>query len=248
MRYITRDQWGAQPPKYRNVMPRPVDEAYLHHGGGGSMQDNPFQVVPAWQRDHMWGDHEWSDVAYQEIFSCAREYDGWVFEGRGFGFIGGATGDPEDRRSLSVCVIGNFERDHPTPAVLESIAQRLAYSVKIGRLTRGFVLKGDRDANATACPGINLYRRIPEIRARVEQIVAGNEPTPAPVEPLEDDEMKWLYYHDQDTGTEFVVTNSGDVREYGPGALRALREAGVISPAPAKVSGDVARDFRSGDR
>lgn len=252
MRYVTRVQWGARDPKYRNVMARPVSEAYIHHGGGGSQQDDPFRVVPSWQLDHMYGSHRWSDIAYQEIISGAREYDGWVFEGRGFGFQGGATGEPEDARSLSICVIGNFEHDVPTAAVLESIAQRLAYQVKIGRLTPDFALYGDRDANQTACPGANLYARLGEIRRRVDAIVAANEPTPAPPTdpPEEDDPMavQWLFYGETGTKTQWVVTPDGTARFYGPEAIKALIAEKRISSTPVMLPPGSAEQFRAGNK
>lgn len=84
---------------------------------------------------------------------------------------------------------------------------------------------------------------VDEIRAVV---TPKPEPTPDP-EP-EDDEMAWLYYHDEDTGSEYVVTNSGDVRFYGPEALRELRVAEVIPSSPKRVSSTVTEQFRAGDR
>lgn len=250
MRYVTRGQWGAREPDYRVPLPHPVREAYIHHGGGGSRNDDPFVVVPSWQEQHM-DIKEWSDIAYQEIVSGADEYDGWVFEGRGFGIQSGATGPPQDSRSLSICFIGNYEHDVPSPASLESAAQRLAYCVKVGRLTPDFTLYGDKDVNATACPGRNLYVKLSSIRRRVDEIVAGPEPTPIDPDPPtdpEDDDMRWLYYQDESNGTELVVTSSGRVRLFGPGALRELRVAEVIPPTPVKVSHEVAQQFLVGGK
>lgn len=245
MRYVTRDQWGAKPPKYRNIMRRPVSLVVVHHTVTDPNAD-PYKSVRGVQAYHQ--GKGWSDIAYQELVAMDREHDGWVFEGRGFGFIGGATGTPPgDANSLSICLLGNAEQTPPTPAAVESIAQRLAYAEKIGRLAPAWEIRGDRDYNQTACPGAHLYAQLPYIRQRAAEIVAGHQPTPSTTEP-EDDDMKWLYYHDESTGTEFVVTANGSVREYGPQALKQLRAEGVIPSAPKRVSADTARDFRAGDR
>ena len=82
----------------------------------------------------------------------------------------------------------------------------------------------------------------------VAKIMAVAAPVPTPEPPKEDEEMKWLYYHDESNGSEFVVTNSGDVRFYGPEALRELRAAEVIPSSPKRVSATVAAQFRAGDR
>ena len=237
MRYVTRDQWGARPPKYRNVMPRPVSLAVVHHTVTPWDAD-PHTTLRGIQRDHMQS-RGWSDIAYQELVSMAAGYDGWVWGGRGFGHIGGATGTPPgDAHSLSICVLANCETDPPTPAVLESIASRLAYAEKIGRLAPGWEIRGDRDYNSTACPGRHLYARLGEIRQRAAEIVAGHEPTPAPVEPLPpvEDDVQWLYYSGKN-GTEWVCVNG---RNYfpGPKALAVLRSDEVIPSAPKKLDDD----------
>ena len=250
--YVTRDQWGARSPKYRNVMPRPVSLVVIHHSVTNPAA-NPHSTMRGIQDFHMGPTKNWSDIAYQECVSMAPEYDGWVFEGRGFGYIGGATGTPPgDANSLSICLLGNAEDIPPTTAAIESIAQRLAYAEKVGRLAPGWKLTGDRTWNQTACPGKFLFDLLPAIRARAAAIVADNEPTPAPpTDPApdpEDDDMRWLYYHDESNGTEFVVTSSGQVRKFGPEALRQLRIADVIPTVPVKIPHDVAEQFFVGGK
>ena len=244
MRYKTRDQWGAQAPKYRNAMPRPVNLAVIHHSVTPWNAD-PYPTVRGIQQYHM-GSRGWSDIAYQELVAMDPEHDGWVFEGRGFGYIGGATGNPPgDSHSLSICLLGNSTEKPPSAAAVESIAQRLAYAEKIGRLAPGWEIRGDRDYNSTNCPGDGLYAQLPHIRQRAAEIVAGNEPTPAPVEPdplppVEDD-VKWLYYAGKN-GTEWVLVNG---RNYfpGPKALAQLRKDDVIPPAPVKLDDETSEQM-----
>lgn len=248
MRYVTRDQWGARPPKYRNVMPRPVDLVVVHHSVTPWNAD-PYSTVRGIQSFHM-DSRGWSDVAYQELVAMDPEHDGWVFEGRGFGFIGGATGNPPgDSRSLSICLLGNSSEKPPTPLALESIASRLAYAQKIGRLAPRWQIRGDRDFNSTNCPGDALYAALPSIRQRAAELLI--EPTPAPPDPdpdPEDDDMRWLYFHGESTGTEIVVCSDGKVRMFGPDALRELREAEVIPAAPKRVPDSTIEQFRVGGK
>lgn len=251
MRYVTRDQWGARPAKYRNKMPYPVSLAVIHHSVTPWNAD-PYTTVRGIQAFHMDG-RGWSDIAYQELVAMDREHDGWVFEGRGFGFIGGATGTPPgDANSLSICLLGNSTETPPSPAAVESIASRLAYAEKTGRLASGWEIRGDRDYNSTNCPGDVLYGLLPAIRQRAAEIVAGNIPTPAPLpdpppDP-EDDDMRWLYFHGESTGTEIVVCSDGKVRMFGPDALRELREAEVIPAAPKRVPDSTIEQFRVGGK
>jgi hypothetical protein len=91
--------------------------------------------------------------------------DGTIFEGQN-GHVGAHTRG-QNSTSQAICCVGNFENDPVTPEMVAAI--RL--------LVRDFgpLLGGHRDAPgaATACPGRNLFGRIPELRV----------PLPAPEPP-----------------------------------------------------------------
>lgn len=83
-------------------------------------------------------------------------------------------------------------------------------------------------------------------RLMLDKIIALLTPTPTPSP--EDDDMRWLYYHGETTGTEIVVCSDGKVRAFGPEALRELRAAEVIPPTPKRVPDSTIEQFMVGGK
>jgi hypothetical protein len=99
--------------------------------------------------------------------------DGTILEGQN-GHVGAHTRG-QNSTTQAICCVGNFENDPVTPEMVAAI--RI--------LVRDFgpLLGGHRDAPgaATACPGRNLYARLPELR--VPAPVAAVEPDPYLLKP-----------------------------------------------------------------
>jgi hypothetical protein len=114
------------------------------------------------QRFHM-ETRGWSDIAYSFVVDPDTLE---VFEGRGAGIAGGHTRG-HNTISHAICVMGNYETDRPTDALLNRIAELVAHGHHQGwwpaQLTGGH-----RDASgaSTACPGRHLQTAIPTINAR----------------------------------------------------------------------------------
>lgn len=156
MNIITRAEWGARPPKHRNTIPTPTPELWLHHTGGNHRGANGMRAIQAF---HMDG-RGWSDIAYSFVVDRIS-LD--VYEGRGAGVAGGHTRG-HNRISHAICCMGNFEHLIPQDDLLELLAELVAYGHKQGWWPDQFT-GGHRDATGanTACPGRNLYARIPHI-------------------------------------------------------------------------------------
>ena len=121
---------------------------YVHHSAGPQQQ-----TVRTIQNFHM-DSRGWSDIAYNWLVND----QGDIFEGRGWGIVGGATKN-ENSTSHSICYIGNTEVDNPSDMAKQSIKFLIAiHNEKYGA---GFV-RGHKDSNSasTACPGTNLYNWI----------------------------------------------------------------------------------------
>ncbi len=73
-----------------------------------------------------------------------------------------------NRRSLGICVIGNFEIEKPTAEQLESLIKACVILCKRHNINPKNI-KGHRDFMATACPGKNLYSLLPDIIKEVEK-------------------------------------------------------------------------------
>jgi hypothetical protein len=99
--------------------------------------------------------------------------DGTILEGQN-GHVGAHTRG-QNSTTQAICCVGNFENDPVTPEMVAAIRV----------LVRDFgpLLGGHRDAPgaATACPGRNLYGRLPELR--VPAPVYAPEPPPKVVTP-----------------------------------------------------------------
>ena len=100
--------------------------------------------------------------------------DGTILEGQN-GHVGAHTRG-QNSTSQAICCVGNFEKDPVTPEMVAAI--RL--------LVRDFgpLLGGHRDAPgaATACPGRNLYARLPELAVPAPAVTVP-EPVCAPEVP-----------------------------------------------------------------
>jgi hypothetical protein len=116
----------------------------------------------------------WSDVGYNFLV----DRFGRIWEGR-FGGVSrpvvGAHTLGYNDNSFAMSAIGNFETARPTRAMVRAYGALFAWKLALHGVnaadSRQFVtsdhfkaINGHRDAGATACPGINLYNRIPRIR------------------------------------------------------------------------------------
>ena len=93
-------------------------------------------------------------------YSFVVHPDGTILEGQN-GHVGAHTRG-QNSTTQAICCVGNFETDPVTPEMVQAIRV----------LVRDFgpLLGGHRDAPgaATACPGRNLYVRLPELRVAAE--------------------------------------------------------------------------------
>lgn len=105
----------------------------------------------------------WSDIAYSFVIDPV---DLTIYEARGAGVLGGHT---FGRNSIShaICIMGNFDREQPTPALIDRIAELVAYGHARGWWPKQLT-GGHRDVRSTSCPGTNLYRQIPTINLKAK--------------------------------------------------------------------------------
>ena len=89
--------------------------------------------------------------------------DGTIEQGRPLGTVG-AHCYGENYHTVGVNIVGNFEIAEPEPAQMASAARLLAAICRFYGFAPGSdTIFGHRDFNATACPGENLYVRLPEL-------------------------------------------------------------------------------------
>jgi hypothetical protein len=97
------------------------------------------------------GSKKWGDVAYHYFIDPA----GTIFEGRDPRFAADTATNYDPSGHVTVCVLGNFEVESPTPAAEESLTRIVAALVSKHRLTVSDV-RMHKQVASTLCPGKTL--------------------------------------------------------------------------------------------
>lgn len=94
-------------------------------------------------------------------FSFVVGSDGYVYEGRGWNYLGTHT---RGRNSIGygVSIIGNYTATLPSRHAIDLLRHRLARcAVERGALTSNYIIHGHRQAvNYTSCPGDAFFSEI----------------------------------------------------------------------------------------
>jgi len=219
MGYYPRSAWGARYGN-GNAMAVPVSETYIHHTAGPAPRDEAAHMREL-EAFHV-NTRGWSGIAYSEVVFPS----GNVYEGRGLGRTGAHTLD-HNSISHAWCFVGNFENDQPTDGALRACAGRIRWAMGNGFVRPGSPIRGHRDVNQTACPGRNLYARLPEIRSFV---ASGAAPSPAPPPPPLEELDMGAVIQNQGATIAFEVVRDGPDK----GALRHTWLAGG-NPGAANI-------------
>jgi len=145
MLYLSRTQWGAQPPKggaFTRLNRRRVTGVVFHHSG---VERPPHGVnaVKAYERHHL--SKGWDGIAYNWLV----DETGTIFEGRGWDARGGAT-KGWNAKSISICYTGYGYRQ-PNGSVLNSF-QTLVDEAE-ARFKKPLWVTTHRRKSQTTCPG-----------------------------------------------------------------------------------------------
>ena len=178
---VTRKEWnGGEDPGYKHEpsYASTVDHVVVHHTAGSndySRSEAPA-VVRAIHHWHTVG-NGWNDIGYNMLI----DRYGVVYEGRYGGIdraVIGAHARGFNTGSFGVSVMGNFEIADIPSAAYSSLAQTLAWKMRLHDMdmspSRTFwknnqlvnTISGHRDVGSTACPGKYLYNRLPDLRVR----------------------------------------------------------------------------------
>ena len=172
----TRSDWGAD-SRLRSGSPQygQVEAAFVHHTVNSN--DYSRSDVPAIIRG-IYAYHTrslgWSDIGYN--FLVDRFGRKWA--GRAGGMrraVIGAQVYGYNHVSTGIATIGNFETTTPSREMMRGVGRVVGWKLGLhgvrvgGRYAqldgdRFRAVSGHRDGGQTACPGINLYRRLDVIR------------------------------------------------------------------------------------
>lgn len=191
-RFITRDQWGAD-PELMNCTPLVagvLKMGFVHHTAGTNSytREQADDVVRGVYAYHTNG-RGWCDIGYN--FLVDRFGD--VFEGRSGGVTNNVIGAAQmgfNTGAVSVSMVGIFDAAPPPEAALRALERVLAWRLDVGHVNpsartvmvsaggdttkyaagatvRLPTISGHRDTGITACPGQSLYALLPRIRSDV---------------------------------------------------------------------------------
>jgi hypothetical protein len=136
-------------------IPHRITHVTLHHTGDARTLEPNEDPAVRLRNLQAWGarDRNWWDLPYHFLMGL----DGRVYEGRDHHFMGetNTTYNPEGHFLISI--IGNYERQEPTPAQIESIANLMAWAIAEYDLALDRI-GGHYHYAQTGCPGKHLRK------------------------------------------------------------------------------------------
>ena len=124
---------------------RTIDSIYVHHSASSQME-TIRKMIDQWHKDR-----GWNGVGYHFFI----EADGGIQKGRDVAVVG-AHCRGHNRRSIGICITGNFQNDTILAAQELSLKILLTGLMNEYNLTKTNVF-GHRENGSTLCPGDSLF-------------------------------------------------------------------------------------------
>ncbi|WP_051286289.1 exo-beta-N-acetylmuramidase NamZ domain-containing protein [Salinimicrobium terrae] len=170
---IAREEWQAEPPKMEVTrhIPRMIT---IHHTGTFKNKDRSIkEKLQALQKfsysEGALGDgtpkKPWPDVPYHFYIAV----DGSVAEGRELQYQGDSNTDYDLDGHALIVVEGNFNEEKINEAQVDKLEKLVLALAEKYKVTAEAV-SGHKDQAKTTCPGTELYRLLPGIRKKVEEL------------------------------------------------------------------------------
>ncbi|MFE6178691.1 peptidoglycan recognition protein [Streptomyces sp. NPDC056464] len=192
-RIVTRRGWGANETwrEKRFAYTRKVKAAFVHHtaSGGTYWCTQAPSLIRGIYRYHV-KSMRWRDLGYNFLVDKC----GNIYEGRAGGVakpVLGAHTLGFNSDSMGIAVLGSYGSRKPTIAAVRAIARLTAWKLGLyganprgktylksgggnlyrkGKNVRLNVISGHRDGFSTACPGLQLYRKLGSARASAARL------------------------------------------------------------------------------
>lgn len=184
---ITREEWGA--PSYSLWYPQfsKINRIVVHHTATSVDMANPSNTVYAIYQDHKVRcsnnvgtypndcpniNDTWQDIGYNYLIDPY----GNIYQGRAGGnSVIGAHAIPNSG-SIGISLLGNYQTSQPTAAMMDTLTRLIAALSTLNnfQVTWQTSLFGHRDYLNTACPGDNVYSRLPQVAIDAENYKTNN--------------------------------------------------------------------------
>lgn len=167
---IERSEWGAKKPVGEGKK-HEIRFITIHHTATLQKNDVPIALkmrnLQAFsQRDDKLDTGKfkpaWFDIPYHYYIAV----DGKIAEGREIEYAGDTNTEYDPTGHALVVVEGSFDKEQPTEAQIHSLKKIVAWlAVKFKIPTDN--IRGHNDYANTGCPGENLKRLFPDIKAEI---------------------------------------------------------------------------------
>ena len=149
-------------------IPHRITHVTLHHTGDAQPLRPGEDPVRRLRGLQSWGarDRNWWDVPYHFLMGL----EGQIYEGRDYHYMGETNTTYNPGGHFLVSIIGNYERQEPTQAQLESIANLMAWAFKEFDVPLDR-LGGHYNYATTTCPGQHLRKDLEDgtLRRMIEE-------------------------------------------------------------------------------
>lgn len=256
---VSRAEWGARPPSSSPSYGSDLKLAVVHHSAtaNGYTRAQVPSIIRSIQAFHMDG-RGWADIAYNFVV------DPWggIWEGRAGGvdeLVTGAHAMGFNTNTVGIVGLGTFESVSPTPAMLDAYSEIIAWkfagagidpngtvaftsggstTIPAGTTVTLPRVIGHRQVGATACPGNQVFARLPTIRQLVALKMPGKSNPGGVIESLTPGPGSfrisgWVADPDTTGGVEMHLYLNGVGRYLGtatdprPDLAPALRSLGI---------------------
>lgn len=162
---ISRSNWTRTGPVRSKVNAmNGISKITIHHEGWTTVnftsQATTAERIEKIRKYHT-GENRWGDIGYHYIVDRA----GRVWEGRPIQYQG-AHVSQNNENNVGILVLGNFEKQSPTTAQVNSLYSTAAALVKQHKIKSSKV-RSHREINPTTCPGKNLQNKMNGLRTHV---------------------------------------------------------------------------------
>lgn len=165
---ITRAEWGASKPVGEGKKHK-IEFITIHHTATNQRSDilttSKLRNLQAFsQREEKLASGKtkpaWFDIPYHFYIAV----DGRIAEGREIEYVGDTNTEYDPAGHALVVLEGSFDKEQPSPAQIASLKQMVAWLARKYKVPAANI-KGHDDYAKTACPGENLKKLLPELRA-----------------------------------------------------------------------------------
>ena len=169
---VTRAEWGAKRAVTKRMRRHLPTGIMIHHTAfpqrrGRSLGAKVRALQSFSMRAARIGKRRkppWGDMPYHFYIGVS----GRIAEGRNIAYAGDSNTRYETAGWIQIVLEGDFNREQPAPAqlaALVNLSRRLAAEHKIAPAR----ISTHKDHASTSCPGVNLARLIPSLRAELRR-------------------------------------------------------------------------------